>query len=177
MIHGVFVNRLPLFGNPYDPAVPGPTYETAEIVAEIRSFFGTGTNLQELYVNPSLMTAQTWEALAEAAKWSRANSDVLVDTHWIGGDPAKDEVYGWASWSVRKGILVLRNPDDQPATITLDIEKAFELPGGAPRKYTLASPWKEDADNPAVELSAGTGHVFALAPFEVFVRDAVPTGR
>ena len=175
MIHGVFINRLPLFGNPYDPASPRPTYETAEIIAEIRSFFGTGTNLQELYVDPSLMTAQTWDALAESAKWSRGNSDVLVDTHWIGGDPAKDEVYGWASWSNRKGILVLRNPEDRPATIRLDIEEAFELPNGAPRKYTLKSPWKEDAGNPAVELSAGTGHTFTLAPFEVLVWDAMPT--
>ncbi|NQT21754.1 MAG: hypothetical protein HQ592_18770, partial [Planctomycetes bacterium] len=33
MIHGVFVNRLPLFGNPYDPASPPPTYEPAEIIA------------------------------------------------------------------------------------------------------------------------------------------------
>jgi len=175
MIHGVFINRLPLFGNPYDPANPPPTYETAEIVAEIRSFFGSGTNLQELYVDPSLMTAQTWDALAEAAKWSRANSDVLVDTHWIGGDPAADEVYGWASWSSRKGILVLRNPDDRPATITLDMANAFELPDGAPRKYTLKSPWKEDAGKPPIELSAGTGHTFALAPFEVFVWDAMPS--
>ena len=176
MIHGVFVNRLPLFGNPYDPANASPTYETAEIVAEIRSFFGTGTNLQELYINPALMTATTWDALAEAAKWSRANSGVLVDTHWIGGDPAKDEVYGWASWSSRKGVLVLRNPDDRPAKITLDIQEVFELPNGAPEKYALTSPWKEDAGNPAIELSAGAKHTFSLAPFEVFVWDAIPTG-
>ncbi len=174
MIHGVFVNRLPLFGNPYDPANPSPTYETAEIVAEIRSFFGCGTNLQELYVNPPLMTAETWDALAEAAKWSRTNADVLADTHWIGGDPAKNQVYGWASWSSRKGILALRNPNDQPAKLTLDVQKAFELPEGAATKYTLKSPWKEDTGEPPIELSAGEPHTFALAPFEVLVWDATP---
>jgi len=38
------------------------------------------------------MRPQDWDALAEAAQWSRSNADVLVDTHWIGGDPAKGEI-------------------------------------------------------------------------------------
>jgi hypothetical protein len=174
MIHGIYINALPLFGNPYDPASKRPTYELADLTAEIRSFFGTGTNLQELYVNPSLMTAEAWDVLAEAAQWSRANADVLADTHWIGGDPAKGEAYGWASWSKRKGILMLRNPDDQPAKLPLDLGKAFELPSGAARKFTLRSPWKSDAVRPAITLSAGQPHTFELKPFEVLVFDAVP---
>ncbi len=39
---------------------------------------------------------------ALSATWSLANAEVLVDTHWIGGDPAKLEVYGYASWSPAK---------------------------------------------------------------------------
>jgi hypothetical protein len=173
MIHGVFVNRLPLSGNPYDPASKPPTWETPEIVAEIRSFFASGTNLQELYVEPELMTAETWDALAEAARWSRENRDVLADTHWIGGDPAHGEVYGWASWSKRKGILALRNPDEEPSRLTLDIGRAFELPAGAPQKYVLESPWAEDAAKPAIAVEAGRPHTFRLEPFEVLVWDAV----
>ena len=80
---------------------------------EIRSYFGTGTQLQEMYITPSLLTDANWDDLAEAAKWSRANADVLKDTHWIGGDPAWLEVYGWASWTPSKGVLVLRNPSDR----------------------------------------------------------------
>ena len=70
------------------------------------------------------------------------NADVLVDVHWIGGDPAKAEIYGWASWSKRKGILSLRNPSDQPAAIAIDISEAFELTSGAAQSYLLRSPWK-----------------------------------
>ena len=68
---------------------------------EIRTYFGTGTQLQEMYVTPTL-TSGEWETLAEAAKWSRRNAGTLVDTHWLGGDPRKLEVYGWASWSPEK---------------------------------------------------------------------------
>ena len=70
--------------------------------------------------------------LAEAARWSRANADVLVDTHWIGGDPGKLEVYGYASWSPRKGIVMLRNPSDRPQIFSWTCT-AFELPPDAPQ--------------------------------------------
>ncbi|MCU0916761.1 MAG: enterotoxin [Planctomycetes bacterium] len=119
--------------------------DTDRIVEDIRSFFASGTNCQELYLTPSLLDAPTWDALAESARWSRGNADVLVDTHWIGGDPAQGEVYGWASWSRRKGILALRNPKDEPGRIALDIGKAFELPAGAAQAYALKSPWKSEA--------------------------------
>ncbi|MBT8037457.1 MAG: enterotoxin [Verrucomicrobiae bacterium] len=100
------------------------------IADEVWSFFGSGTCLQELYVNPKLPTERTWDVLAKAAKWSRANRDVLVDTHWVGGNPGKAEVYGWASWRPGKGILVLRNPSDQPQAFKFTPKEAFELPVG-----------------------------------------------
>lgn len=83
---------------------------------EIHSYFGTGTQLQEMYVTSRLLTKKNWDDLAESARWSRGNAGTLVDTHWVGGDPGKLEVYGWAAWSPAKAILVLRNPSDKPAT-------------------------------------------------------------
>jgi len=176
MIHGIYINHLPLAGNPYDPATPRPTYEIKDIRDEIRSFFGTGTNLQELYIAPDLMTAEIWDALAEAANWSRRNSDIMADTHWVGGDPSKGEVYGWASWSHYKAVLVLRNPRNQPATINLDVAEAFDLPAGGERKYVLKPAWKEDTARPTIDVSAGRGQTFQLAPFEILVFDAEPKG-
>ncbi len=148
--------------------------ETGDLADDIRAFFAGGTDCQELYITPSLMRRHHWDALAEAAKWSRSNADVLVDTHWVGGDPARGEIYGWASWSKRKGILSLRNPHDKPGSITLDIAKAFELPKGAVEKYSLKSPWKKDLNKPAIVLIATREHTFELKPFQVLVFDATP---
>jgi hypothetical protein len=152
----------------------GLANDTDHLVEDIRAFFASGTNCQELYLTPSLLDAKTWDALAEAANWSRSNADVLVDTHWIGGDPAKGELYGWASWSKRKGILALRNPQDEPGKITIDIGKAFELPQGAAQQYSLKSPWKDDFATEPLTLSSGKEHTFELKPFEVLVFDATP---
>jgi hypothetical protein len=120
------------------------------------------------------MTSRAWDVLAERSKWSRANADVLADTHWVGGDPAKGEVYGWAAWSQRKGILSLRNPSDQPATLSLDIGEAFELPKGSTRTYSLVSSWSNPDRLKPIILTAGAHHSFELKPFEVLTLDASP---
>ncbi|MEN6427930.1 MAG: enterotoxin [Phycisphaerales bacterium] len=148
--------------------------EATGLVEDIHAFFASGTNCQELYITPSLLDAHTWDVLAEAANWARGNADVLVDTHWIGGAPAKRELYGWASWSKRKGILALRNPADGPGRIVVDIGEAFELPEGAARRYSFKSPWKGDVSAGEIRLSAGEDHTFELKPFEVLVFDATP---
>lgn len=141
---------------------------------EIHDYFGTGTQLQEMYITPSLLTPANWDDLAEAAKWSRSNADVLKDTHWIGGDPAWLEVYGWASWTPKKGILVLRNPSDHPQSIRLNLHNTFELPAGAPQNYSAKSPWKDDTGKPSIQLRAREAHEFQLAPFEVLTLDVTP---
>jgi hypothetical protein len=148
--------------------------EVDGLVEDIRAFFASGTNCQELYITASIMRPQDWDALAEAATWSRNNSDVLVDTHWVGGDPNEGQIYGWAAWSKRKGILSLRNPHEKPGKITIDIGKVFELPAGAAQKYSLKSPWVEDAGKAAAILSAGKEHTFKMKPFDMLVFDAIP---
>ena len=86
----------------------------SDFADQVWSYFATGTQLQELYITPSMLNKAKWDTLAQAAKWSRENASVLVDTHWIGGDPTALQVYGWASWSKDKAILGLRNPSDKP---------------------------------------------------------------
>ena len=141
---------------------------------EVRSYFGSGTQLQEMYITPSLLSQQNWDDLAEAADWSRKNADVLKDTHWIGGDPEWLEVYGWASWTPAKGILVLRNPSNQEQSVSIKLQDAFELPAGAAQVYAAQSPWKDDAGRPAIELDAKEAHEFHLAPFQVLTLDILP---
>ncbi len=154
-----------------------PAFNSAGFKDDARAFFGGGTSLQELYLQPGKLTAEDWSVLAEAAQWSRSNRDVLADTHWIGGDPGKLEVYGYASWSLRKGIILLRNPDDETREFALDVGRAFELPAGAAGAFTLTSPWAEDARKPAVAARAGVPVQFELRPFETVVLDAVPLAR
>jgi hypothetical protein len=134
---------------------------------EARSYFGTGTQLQEMYITPSLLSDSDWDTIAECARWSRAHAGTLVDSHWVGGDPGKLEPYGWAAWSPGAATLTLRNPSDQRQSIAIDAAAAFELPDGAPRSYTLRSPWASERERAAVTLRAGAPRTISLEPFQV----------
>ena len=140
---------------------------------EVHSYFGTGTQLQEMYITPSLLSSADWDVLAETAKWSRENAQTLKDSHWIGGDPARLEVYGWASWSPEKSIITLRNPNDQPQDFTASPAALLELPAGSTSKFTTRNPWKE-AGSESASINAQEQHTFHLQPFQVLTLELTP---
>ena len=141
---------------------------------EVHDYFGTGTQLQEMYISHALLSQNNWDVLAEAANWSRRNAEALRDTHWIGGDPGKLEVYGWAAWSRTKAFLRCATRATSAKSIAIDVGRAFELPAGAPHRFVASSPWKQDQGAPPVPLAAGEQHVFVLDPFEVLTLEARP---
>ena len=142
---------------------------------EVHSYFGTGTQLQEMYMTPSLLSAQDWDVLAETAKWSRANAEILKDSHWVGGDPARLEVYGWASWTPEKAIITLRNPGDKPQDFVGSLRSMLELPAGTYSTFVAHSPWRADSAQPSTKIDEKEWHLFHLAPFEVLTLELTPT--
>jgi hypothetical protein len=141
-----------------------PNHDFAD---EVHDYFGTGTQLQEMYITPSLLSPQDWDVLAETAKWSRANANVLKDSHWIGGDPAKLEVYGFAAWSAAKSIITLRNPSDHQQDFTATLASMLELPTGSAASYRAHTPWKSANGDPEIQIDSKEQHTFHLRPFQV----------
>jgi hypothetical protein len=142
---------------------------------EVHDYFGTGTQLQEMYITPTLLSSGDWDVLAEAAKWSRDNAQTLKDSHWIGGDPARLEVYGWASWSRQKAIITLRNPSDQPQNFAASLSSLLELPAHSAPAFAARSPWKADANKPKITIRSQERHTFHLQPFQVLTLELTPS--
>ena len=166
------INSLMTHGVIYNKGARGLMItEGDDLADEIWSGLGLGTQMQEVYITPSMLQPHEWDTLAAAAKWTRANADTMVDSHWVGGDPAALEAYGFASWSPAKGILVLRNPADNEQEFSFDPAAVFELPLGAPVRYALSSP-KGDA-LPAT-AQAGKLTTITLKPFGVLIIEAAP---
>jgi len=155
-----------------DNGVPG-TLEMADkdIADEIWSFFATGTSLQELYINPHKLNKASWDCLAKAINWSRENENIMVDTHWVGGSPAKSQIYGFASWSPLKAILMLRNPSKEKQTFRVNVANIFELPDNSAKEYIF---FDARADNKSHSVAKGKTFDIVLDPFEVKVLDAIP---
>jgi len=141
--------------------------------AEVHAYFGTGTQLQEMYLTPRLLTDADWDTLGEAARWARSRAPILADTHWVGGDPARLEPYGHAAWAPGRGILCLRNPADRPQTFPLKVADAFDLPPRAPQRFVFRRPWRADRGRPPLEAAADQVVEIPLAPFEVLTLESV----
>lgn len=135
MSHGIIVTQ---HGPPRCEDVSDTPASTQDFADEVWMSVACGTDLQEYYITPALMHKGWWDILADGVKWLKANEKTLVDAHWVGGDPNTGngaEVYGYASWKKgTKGIVILRNPSDQPQTFTASLGKLLELPSDGPVK-------------------------------------------
>jgi len=170
------INALMLHGIIYaQHAVHLDTDPGHDFANEVRSYFATGTDLQELYITPSLLIHANWDTLAEAANWSRANADVLRDAHWIGGDPGRLEVYGWAAWSPSKSFITLRNPDNKPQPAILDVDRQLQLPKDAARLFVVSDVWHSGGSDMPKTLGADHSLTITLQPFEVLTLQLTPT--
>ena len=157
MLHGIIYAKLT------DHLGTDPGHDFA---SEVRSYFGAGTQLQEMYISSALLSQHDWDILAECAKWSRSNADILRDTHWIGGDPNALQVYGWAAWAPSGWIVTLRNPSDRPQDFQLNLRGALELPAGAPVSYRVEQPFAPSHPN-SLQWEADRAISISLRPFEV----------
>ncbi|BAU55553.1 hypothetical protein MgSA37_03743 [Mucilaginibacter gotjawali] len=160
MYHGVCIA---------DNGLPGTLeMDDKNISDEIWAFFGTGTGLQELYVNPHKLNSANWDCIRNAANWSRAHAEQMADIHWVGGDPLKGEVYGYAGWADKKAVLTLRNPTSHSKTFILDVKKVFDLPGG----YTAGYSFSDAKSGSGSTMYRGKRFTVKLAPFEVKTMNA-----
>ncbi|MBN3753084.1 enterotoxin [Paraburkholderia sp. Tr-20389] len=169
------LNSLMLHGIIYAQANTQLNSDPSQAFAhEVHSYFGSGTQLQELYVTPSLLHARDWDALADAARWARAHADVLRDCHWIGGAPDELEVYGWAAWTPSKAIVTLRNPDDLAKDFVLDLRTHLELPDGIEGQFSTRFPFIEGDVNVATRWDAERPQAIHLDPFQVLTLELSP---
>jgi hypothetical protein len=162
MLHGIIFARKAdgLNSDPHD-----------DFDDEVHSYFATGTGLQELYISPDLLNEQNWDSLADAAKWARRHAATLRDSHWIGGDPVRLQVYGWASWSPGDAILALRNPSDRAQLYVLELGQALELPEAASTTWNATPAF---GARHARRLRTDVALKIRLRPFEVVVWDLSP---
>eukprot|EP00927_Polykrikos_kofoidii_P046782 TRINITY_DN40914_c0_g1_i1.p1 TRINITY_DN40914_c0_g1~~TRINITY_DN40914_c0_g1_i1.p1 ORF type:complete len:928 (-),score=156.62 TRINITY_DN40914_c0_g1_i1:115-2898(-) len=184
MVHGVIFAKDAWDLNRLEGAGDGISNEPFR--HEVRSAFGSGSMLQELYLTPSLLSQENWDDIATAAKWVRPRMATLADVHWFGGDPEKEEVYGWAAWrdasqpgEKASAVLTLRNPSDSSKIVHLDAIDVFDLPphvtqpgGEATAALELNSPFADQLPRELRLTPGASPTVLTIPPFAVLVFDA-----
>lgn len=142
--------------------------DDAFIADDIWAFLGNGSSLQEFYIDPHKLNSNMWNELAKAIKWSHSKKSILVDSHWIGGDPSKGEVYGFASWNPSGGALMLRNPSSKEMVFNCSLDDLLEIPEnyrGGFQLYNVRDGREEKT------ISSAKVEAVSLKPFEVKVFD------
>jgi hypothetical protein len=147
-----------------------------DIADEIWSFFATGVNLQELYVNPHKLSSSNWDCLALAAKWAKENEELMADIHWAGGNPGKGEIYGYAAWSRGKALLSLRNPSSEEKVFTVEVRKILDLPSGETDNYLFTDAIARRYENKNLTVGSGSTFSVRLKPFELKVMEGTNQG-
>ena len=145
MTHGFMLTKFgPPASNPRD-------YKS--VLNELRCAFACGSGLVELYNDYDLMNSinggQLWKDLADLIKWQKDNADVLMDAHWVGGDPwtgSKAEIYGWAAWNGEKATLALRNGANTQQSIKITLREAFEIPANINGSIVLTKCFADQAN-------------------------------
>ncbi|MGF6639671.1 enterotoxin [Paraburkholderia sp. MM6662-R1] len=165
MLHGILYAQC----NPRLNASAGDAFSN-----EVWSYFGTGTQLQELYITPALLGEHDWDVLARAARWARENGDILRDSHWIGGAPDEQAAYGWAAWAPHKAIVTLRNPHSRTQRFTLELRRQLELPDNAVARFESRSLGRAGDSGIPAQLDADLSQAVQLAPFEVLTLELLP---
>jgi hypothetical protein len=172
------LNSLMLHGILYAQCNPRLDTSSGDAFAhEVWSYFGTGTQLQELYITPALLGGHDWDMLARAARWARENGQILRDSHWIGGAPDEQAVYGWAAWAPRKAIVTLRNPRSRSQCFTLELRRQLELPDRAAARFEARCVGRASASGLPARLDADLPQAVQLAPFEVLTLELLPVAE
>ena len=140
MTHGIIHGRRNRLG--------GPDETLREWSDYVVLYYGRGVMLKELYLTPSLLNAEWWDALGRATRWAVHNAPTLVHTRIVGAEPRTGGVYGYVHWSERKGILVLRNPAPGEQTFELTLAQR-------PKRFGSPTPaWDVEVVYPYQELLA-----------------------
>jgi len=95
--------------------------------------FMRGNGLIEMYMNVLNMTEPQHKLWGQVSAWAVANDRILLaDSRFIGGQPYKEDVYGYAHFTAdNDGLVGVRNPalHAQPFTFTLDEKAGFKNNG------------------------------------------------
>ena len=98
-----------------------------------------GTGFIELYLKTEKLSESDWDVLAEGMKWAKTAFPAFRRVRMHGGDPRKNEVYGYSAWNKEQGYVSFHNSGDTAIEYTVTLDRIFGLhPDSGP--FQVASP-------------------------------------
>lgn len=125
-----------------------------------------GTGFIELYIKPFVLQPADWDVIAEGLAWSEDVFPTFRRSRMHGGNPKKNEVYGYTAWNETQGYISIHNPSADTRTYTVKLDRAFGLlPDSG--TFHISSPIEDSTRALPATCKAGDSLTFELAPREV----------
>lgn len=167
-----FYNHDPVYAKTAHNVPGGPgrqiEYTTDELREHLYMLGTRGTAFWEYYYSPSMFDNEKWQVNAEAANWIEDNFDILQKSKMFGGDPEKEQVYGYSCWNGNQGIVSIRNPKNVEQTYTLKLDEKVGVSSGVKNVYgkvVVGDQSRQTNDS----VSHNTELTYTLKPKEVLI--------
>ena len=129
-----------------------------------------GTGFIELYIKTELLSEKDWDILANGLKWAHESFPYFKRSRMHGGDPHKQQVYGYTAWGEQGGYISFHNPSDKAQTYTAIADKRFGLIPGK-KEYRIFSALGNAREFSGKTFKYGNKLEVILGPGEVKVLD------
>ena len=144
--------------------------KTGETKDEFRKYLymhlSRGTGFVELYIKPFVLQPADWDVLAEGLLWAEEMLPAFKHARMHGGDPAEEEVYGYAGWTGDGGYVSVHNPSGEAREYALTLDRTLGLkPDSGP--FHLSSPLAESTRDMPASATFGDQLKLPLAPGEI----------
>lgn len=85
-------------------------------------------------VRASDLSEERWKTLAAAFRWGASHERVFGSSRMVGGDPRRGSIYGFSAMDGGAGVLSLRNPSSEPASLERQLSSLLALSRAAAKK-------------------------------------------
>ncbi len=100
-----------------------------------------GTGFIELYLKTEKLSEADWDVLAEGMTWAETAFPAFRRVRMHGGDPRKNEVYGYSAWNKTQGYVSFHNPGDGAKEYRITLNRSLGvIPGSGPFKVYSSLP-------------------------------------
>jgi hypothetical protein len=126
-----------------------------------------GTGFIELYLKTKNLTPADWDILADGLKWAKRFFPVFKNVRMHGGNPSKNEVYGYTAWNHKQGYLSMHNPSDSTQHYSIILDRKIGLIENKSSKFKLCSSLKIESENLSRIYKYGQKITFDVKPKEI----------
>lgn len=146
--------------------------ETGEIKQQFSEYLwmnlSRGTGFIELYIVTQNLSEADWDVMANGLKWAHKVFPYFKYARMHGGNPANEEVYGYAGFNEEGGYASFHNPSGEEQSYSFTLDRAFGVNKNL-NKLSISSPLTNAKEMEGKTTARGEKLEISLKPGEVKV--------